>query len=179
MQYRHLHDFNKWHKPFFALLPLATALPHLLSGHHGYRKTPILGSKSNWGPYLRRHCQAKSSFIKSTDRDLFVPGRDYSSIPTQYYMTTIYTDFSEMMDYIFRSDSLRDPFTQKSPKTCFESLNKIQRKCFTSLYQYYSNKCKFTPIFLLFRWTWTRTRNKVLCPVIAQFGRIHELALLE
>lgn len=81
-QSRHLHEFNKWQKPFFHLLPLTTALPHLPSDHHSYCKIPILSSKSNWGPYLRRHWQVQSSFIKSTDSDLFVPRRDYSSIRT-------------------------------------------------------------------------------------------------
>lgn len=81
-------------------------------------KIPILSSKSNWGPYLKRHCQAQFGFITSTDHDLFMPRRDYGSIPTQYYMTTIYTDFSKMMD-IFRSVSLRDPFNPKISKNMF------------------------------------------------------------
>lgn len=57
-----------------------------------------------------------------------------------------------MIDYIFSSDSLRDPFTQLSQKALFESLIK-QRTFFSSLHRAntIAIKCKFTPTFLLFR----------------------------
>jgi len=66
-------------------------------------------------------------------------------------MTTIYSDFSKVIDYIFRSDSLRDPFTQNLRKYALNSLIKYKENVLAAYVSMTAIKSKFTPIFLLFR----------------------------
>lgn len=175
-QHRHLHDFNKWHKPFFIYyLLLKPCLIYrqtiMATARYQYQavrviETPILGDVAKYNPVLLRVL----IMIYLCLGEITVPS-PHSIIWPLYILI-----FQKWL--IISSEVIKRSFHTKKKNLRKHALNPLIKYKENVLAAYINTaaiKCKFTPIFLLFRWTWARRRNKVLCSVIAQFDRIHEL----